>query len=71
MDLKLSETQLLCLQKLRDRVRDMFEFTAWEDDIDDDARIAVLRVRDALDDLDAFERVANVVKAASAGDNNG
>lgn len=71
MDLKLSEAEIVCLRKLEQRVREMFEFTGWEDDVDDEARVAVLRVQDALDNIEAFKRVDSLVKSSvSAGGND-
>jgi hypothetical protein len=70
MDLKLSEAEIVCLRKLEERVRQMFEFTGWEDDVDDDARVSVLRVQDALDNLDAFKRVESLVRSADSANGN-
>jgi hypothetical protein len=52
-----AEAELFILRHLECRVREMFEFTGWEDDVDNDARDAVLAVQTALRDLESVRRV--------------
>lgn len=66
MDLKLSESEIVLFRLLERRVREMFAYTGWKDDIDDDARVAVVRVEDALDNLDAVKRVISGCASVSA-----
>jgi hypothetical protein len=70
-DLKLSESEMVLLRLLERRVREMFAFTGWKDDVDDEAKIAVVRVEDALDNLDAVNRVISGCASVSAGSGNG
>lgn len=66
MDLKLSESEMVLLRLLERRVREMFAYSGWKEDVDDDAKVAVIRVEDALDNLDAVKRVISGVTAHSA-----
>ncbi len=66
MDLKLSESEMVLLRLLERRVREMFAYTGWKDDVDDDAKIAMVRVEDALDNLDAVNRVISGCASVSA-----
>jgi hypothetical protein len=49
--------ELELLKLLEAKIREMFEFTGWDDDIDPDARLAVDDVSRTLDDIDAYRRV--------------
>ncbi len=71
MDLKLSESEVVLLRLLEKRVREMFAYTGWKDDVDDEVRVTVTRVEDALDNLEAIKRVVSGVNALSAGDSHG
>lgn len=66
MDLKLSESEVVLLRLLEKRVREMFAYTGWKDDVDDEVRVTVTRVEDALDNLEAIKRVVSGVNAHSA-----
>lgn len=66
MDLKLSESEVVLLRMLEKRVREMFAYTGWKDDVDDEVRVTVTRVEDALDNLEAIKRVVSGVNAVSA-----
>lgn len=49
--------ELRLLRVLEKRMRKMFAFTGWEDDVDDEARVTVQKVEQALDDLVAARRI--------------
>ncbi len=66
MDLKLSESEVVLLRLLEKRVREMFAYTGWKDDVDDEVRVVITRVEDALDNLEAIKRVVSGVNAHSA-----
>lgn len=67
MDLKLSESEMVLLRLLERRVREMFAYSGWEENTDDDAKMTVIRVQDALDNLDAVKRVISGCASVSAG----
>jgi len=63
MDLELTERTLVF--KLEKEVRAMFEWTGWEDNVDDEPRMALLRVRSTLQDIESLRKIMNAVSAES------
>lgn len=68
MDLEAAELTLLYL--LEEKVRGMFAFTGWEDDVDDDARASVLKVRAVLGDLTAIRRIQESINSSPSAEGN-
>lgn len=68
MSLSVEEVENRLLRKLAKEISAMFDFSGWDSDVDDDARMAVRRVRSALLDLERFKES---VRAADADDVEG
>jgi hypothetical protein len=68
MSLSVEVVENRLLRKLAKEISAMFDFSGWDSDVDDDARVAVGRVRIALLDL---ERLKESVRAADADDAEG
>ena len=53
----LPENELHMLRKLERKVRKMFAFTGWDDDIDGEPAACVHAVEQALDDIESARRL--------------
>lgn len=49
--------ELVALRQLEAAVRMMFEFTGWDDDVDEDAATCVHRVQMRLDEVTAVKNI--------------
>lgn len=69
MDLKLpcvDQVETALTVELEKKVRAMFEFTGWADGVDDDARMAVLRVQSLLNDISSIRKIRQSFSAGEA-----
>jgi hypothetical protein len=67
MDEKLpcvDQVESALIVELEKKVRAMFEFTGWEDGVDDDARMAVLRVQSLLNDIASIRKISQSFSAS-------
>lgn len=62
--MKFEEAELAYLRKLEAVVRQMFSYTGWDEDCDDDAAICVRAVEQTLDDWDHAKRLLGAVKTS-------
>lgn len=61
------ETELHMLRKLERKIRKMFAFTGWADDIDGEPADCVYAVEQALDDIEGARRALHGQKRTGKG----
>lgn len=56
------DDEIALLKLLERRVRRMFTWTGWEDDVDDEPRRAVLKVMETLNQMDDARKVMRAAR---------